>query len=175
MHIPQWPCSLILSTTLLCLAPLSAFASPNPHDIILRLASETFAPQIANQLQFLTPKGWNLRTDGNDLSFHVPYHPGILGHIIQNNALSPDEFLKDLEKTYHAEFSEISRSEAKTDHLQGNKLLLNGQFGGETYTILLFTGKLDAQMDIAFYAIAPSHWFQSYEPLFLDILNSLHK
>lgn len=155
--------------------PFSVYASPNPHDIILKLASESLHPQTANTVQFLIPKGWNTRAEGNDLTFHVPYHKGILGHIILNNDQSQDDLRKELENLYHTELSETSREDLNTEQLHGNKSHLSGLFGGETYTILLFTGNLHDQSKIVFYAIAPSHWFQSYEPLFLDILNSLHK
>ena len=160
---------------LVSLVPVAAQASPNPHDIILKLANESFVPQTSGKIQFLAPKGWTIHVDKDDLSFHVPYHRGVLGHIIQNIELTPDVFLKGLEKTYHAEMSEISQAESRTDHLQGVLRLLSGQFGGETYTILLFSGKFTDDNSVIYYAIAPSHWFQSYEPLFLDILRSIHK
>ncbi len=175
MHISKRHIFACLACLGFALLPFSVCASPNPHDIILKLASESLHPQTANALQFLIPKGWNARNEGNDLTFHVPYHKGILGHIIQNNNQSQDELRSALEKTYHTELTEISREELNTEQLHGSKSHLSGLFGEETYTILLFTGSLPDQSKIVLYAIAPSHWFQSYEPLFLDILNSLHK
>ncbi len=154
------------------------YADPSPHDIMQKLAAETFVPVTAGGSQNLNlPGTWKLQHNSNTrVSFTVPYHVGVMGGLEEfSDVLDIDSAVGHVADAFKAELSIQKKDVFENDSLNGIRAVVSGRLGGERWTFVIFAGTVSAGAHIVFYAVAPERWFDAYVLLFDDILKSIHK
>ncbi|MBQ9818324.1 MAG: hypothetical protein IJM59_12790 [Proteobacteria bacterium] len=169
----------LITASLFIMMPLAvklAFAAPDSHEIIQKLAVENYGTQtVLNGKSIQIPKGWMLKKKSDSsIAFVVPYHHGVTGGIeLAEKALSVQESADLLSSAYKTDFRIDSVEQLNGGEKKGNKAILSGRFGGEICQVLIFTGELNSGNSVLFHAIVPSAWFNTYTQFLEDILGSL--
>ncbi len=159
--------------------PSFAAAHPDSHEIIQKIALEELtSTNTSFPLVFKLPKNWKSHLHNEKLlNFWVPYHSGVMGHLeITDKPTSFSDSVPFLSEYFKTKFKEDSKESFQLESgIQGEKGTLSGPIGGEEYKLFVCIAKLPDNTVILYYASAPILWFQAYEPLFNDILNSFQK
>ncbi len=168
-----WAAMLLL---MMPFAAKQAFAAPDSHDIIQKLAAESYTAQtVLNGKSIQIPKGWLVKKKSDSaIAFIVPYHHVVTGGIeLTDNELSAQEGAERLSAAYKTDFRIDSVEPIDSSDKKGSKAILSGRLGGEICRVLLFAGDLNSGSSVLFYAIVPSAWFNTYAQFLEDILVSL--
>jgi hypothetical protein len=147
------------------------------HDIILRVANESFVPNtVPYPFQFHIPQGWKLQALGNEkLAFQVPYHVGVGGFMmIPVESLTLERLIADVNERTQITFTELSNGEFSGTGFNGTQAVYSGRFGGEVWHFIAILATHSSGKQIVYWAQAPETWFAVYEPLFRDMVKSLH-
>ena len=154
---------------------LTAMANPDSHEIIQKIALEELVPVASPlPLELKLPKGWKSQvTDGKVFNFWVPYHKGVMGHLEKwDKPLSFDEALQFIAQFYKTELKEENREMISFGALDVERSFLTARIGGQEYRIFFCVLHLPDKTPVLYYASAPVLWYQTYEPLFVDVLES---
>lgn len=147
------------------------------HDIILRVANESFvANTVPYPFQFNAPQGWKLQAQGSDkLIFKVPYHVGVGGFMmIPAEFMTLERLVADVNAQTQITFTQLSNGEFSGTGFIGTQAVYAGRFGGEVWHFIAILATHSNGKQIVYWAQAPETWFAVYEPLFRDMVKSLH-
>ena len=163
---------------LLMLLPLevSANVPEETHWILQKLAQTTYreVTVLGDKLALKVPEAWLSRngTEGGFIMTDPLFESVISGvyrtqHVEKIEAEIGKRFLSTFEVT---ERSSITLAGGE----QAERFILSGRVGGERTLVLAASVSSPDGSMIIYFAEAPEGWFKSYQPVFEDILLSVH-
>jgi len=167
------PCAAAI---LFAAASASANVPDETHWIIQKLAQITYADTnlAKDGFSLKLPTSWASHPGSQSgIAFTDPQFTNVVGAVYRIEA--PESLAAELEKRFHSPFELQEQTDVTlADGTTASRVVLSGRVGGERAMVLAAIIETPSNGKIVYFAEAPETWFKTYQPVFDDILRSIH-